>query len=84
MLLAIEISLTAIAFMLAYVAPELGANWFAKWERRFAALARCRALAVLSVGVLALALRAALLPILPIPEPAPVIMAVLFFSDCIT
>ena len=33
-------------------------------------LARRRALAVLSVGVLALALRAALLPILPIPEPA--------------
>ena len=70
MLLAIEISLTAIAFMLAYVAPELGANWFAKWERRFGNLARRRALAVLSVGTLALLARAALLPIIPVPVPA--------------
>lgn len=70
MLLAIEISLTAIAFMLAYVAPELGANWFAKWERRFGNLARRRALAVLSVGTLALLARAALLPIISVPVPA--------------
>jgi hypothetical protein len=70
MLLAIEISLTAIAFALAYVAPELGANWFAKWERRFGNLARRRALAVLSVGTLALLTRAALLPIIPVPVPA--------------
>ena len=70
MLLAIEICLTAIAIALAHIAPELGANWFEKWERRFGDLARRRALAVLSVGILALALRAALLPILPIPEPA--------------
>ena len=70
MLLAIEISLTAIAFTLAYVAPELGANWFEKWERRFGNLARRRALAVLSVGTLALLARAALLPIIPVPEPA--------------
>jgi hypothetical protein len=70
MLLAIEISLTAIAFMLAYVAPELGANWFAKWERHFGNLARRRALAVLSVGTLALLARGALLPIIPVPVPA--------------
>jgi len=70
MLLAIEICLTAIAIALAHIAPELGANWFEKWERRFGNLARRRALAVFSVGLLALALRAALLPILPIPEPA--------------
>src|SRR5216684_5606567 len=70
MLLAIEISLTAIAVALAHVAPELGANWFAKWERRLASLARRRALAVFSIGILALVLRAALLPILPVPEPA--------------
>jgi len=70
MFLAIEICLTAIAIALAHIAPELGANWFDKWEKRFGALARRRALAVLSVGILALALRAALLPILPIPEPA--------------
>ena len=70
MLLAIEICLTAIAIALAHIAPELGANWFEKWERRLGNLARRRALAVFSVGILALALRAALLPILPIPEPA--------------
>jgi hypothetical protein len=70
MLLAIEFCLAAIAIALAHIAPELGANWFEKWERRFATLARRRALAVLSVGLLALALRTALLPILPIPEPA--------------
>jgi hypothetical protein len=70
MFLAIEICLTAIAIALAHIAPELGANWFGKWEKRFGALARRRGLAVFSVGVLALILRAALLPVLPIPEPA--------------
>ena len=70
MLLAIEICLIAIATALAYIAPELGTNWFEKWERQFAILARRRALAVFSIGLLALALRAALLPILPVPEPA--------------
>src|SRR6476646_1309756 len=70
MLLAIEICLTAIAIALAYIAPVLGTNWFEKWERQFAKLARRRALAVVSVGLLALAGRASLLPILPIPEPA--------------
>ena len=60
MLLAIEICLTAIAVALAYVAPELGANWFDKWERRLGRFARRRALAVFSVGLLALAARAAL------------------------
>ena len=39
-------------------------------ERAFAKLARRRALAVVIVGLTALAARAALLPILPIPEPA--------------
>ena len=70
MFLAIEICLTAIAIALAHIAPELGTNWFEKWERRFAKLARRRTLAVFFVGTLALLLRAALLPILPVPEPA--------------
>jgi hypothetical protein len=70
MLLALEICLTAIAVALAYVAPELGGKWFDKWERRFGRFARRRALAVVCVGLLALAARAALLPILPVPEPA--------------
>src|SRR3984957_1631441 len=70
MLLAIEICLTAIAAALAYVAPEMGAKWFEKCERQFGRLAQRRALAVVSVGLIALAARAALLPILPVPEPA--------------
>ena len=70
MLLAFEICLTAIAVALAYIAPELGAKWFEKWEPRFGRFARRRTHAVISVGLLALVARAALLPILPIPEPA--------------
>jgi hypothetical protein len=70
MLLALEICLTAIAVALAYVAPELGAKWFDKWERRFGRLARRRALTMVSVGLLALVARAALLPVMPVPEPA--------------
>jgi len=69
MLLAIEICLIAIAIALAHVAPQLGEKSFKKWERRLGRFARRRGLAVLSVGLLALALRAALMPILPIPKP---------------
>jgi hypothetical protein len=70
MLLALEICLTAIAVALACIAPDLGARWFEKWERRFGRFACRRALAVTSVGLLALAARAALLPVMPVPEPA--------------
>jgi hypothetical protein len=70
MLLAIEICLIAIAIALAHVAPQLGERWFKKWERRLGRFARRRGLALFSVGLLALALRAALLPISPVPEPA--------------
>jgi hypothetical protein len=70
MLLAIEICLIAVAIAIAQVAPELGDKWFRKWEQRLGRFARRRTHAVVSVGLLALALRAALLPILPVPEPA--------------
>jgi hypothetical protein len=70
MLLAIEICLIAFAIAIAHVAPQLGDKWFRKWEQRLGRFARRRTLAVVSVGLLALALRAALLPILPVPEPA--------------
>jgi hypothetical protein len=53
----------------AFAFPSVGSRWFEKLERRFSAFARRRTLSVVAVGVLALALRAALLPILPIPEP---------------
>jgi hypothetical protein len=53
----------------AFAFPSVGSRWFEKLERRFSAFARHRTLSVVAVGLLALALRAALLPVLPIPEP---------------
>jgi hypothetical protein len=70
MLAAIEICLAAIAVALAYVAPNLGAHWFKKVQRRFQELAHRRGLAVLTVGFAALAARLVVLPVLPIPQPA--------------
>jgi hypothetical protein len=69
MLLAIELCLTAICVALAYIHPELGDAWFSRVERRFSAFAQRRTLAVVFVGLLALGIRLALLPILPIPQP---------------
>ncbi len=55
MLAAIEICLAAIAVALAYVAPNVGAHWFEKVQRHFQELARHRNLAVVTVGLAALA-----------------------------
>src|SRR5215470_2784500 len=61
--------LLSIAVLLSLVYPELGADWFARVERAFAGLARRPVLSVLFCGGAALAIRAALLPWLPIPVP---------------
>lgn len=53
----------------AWMFPEVVANWFRRVERLLGRLARRRRLAVLAVGVLALAARTAVLPIEPIPQP---------------
>jgi len=68
--LLIEFCLTAIAVAVAFVFPNLGASWFESVERLFARLARRRGLSVLVVGLAALVVRVALLPIEPVPEPA--------------
>jgi hypothetical protein len=68
-MLRIELGLVVLAVIVAFIRPQLGSRWFEKIERRFAALARRRTLSVVIVGLLALALRAVLLPIEPIPEP---------------
>jgi hypothetical protein len=68
-MLKIECGLAVAAVILAFTVPELGAQWFQSVERGFAKLARRRMLSVLAVGLIALALRVALLPIEPIPEP---------------
>jgi hypothetical protein len=69
MFLAIELCLTAIGVALAYTHPLLGDRWFGSIELRLQRFANRRVLAVAAVGLLALILRLALLPILPIPVP---------------
>lgn len=69
MFLEIEAGLAVVALVLAFTVPNLGSRWFEVLERNFGKLARRRGLSVLLVGFSALALRAALLPILPIPHP---------------
>src|SRR5712692_7787603 len=69
MFLALELCLTAICAALASIRPELGDGWFSALEQHLAAFARKPTPAVVSVGLLALVLRLALLPILPVPQP---------------
>jgi hypothetical protein len=66
----IEFGLSALAIALAYACPELGASWFQRAEQLLKRLAQRQGLAVLMTGLAALAVRAALLPVLPIPTPA--------------
>jgi hypothetical protein len=68
-MLLIECCLVLIAAIAAFVFPDVGSRWFAAVERGLAHVARRRKLAVICVGLGALALRAAILPILPIPVP---------------
>jgi hypothetical protein len=67
--LVIEAGLTVLALVLAFTVPTLGSRWFEAIERSFGKLAKRRGLSVIVVGLTALALRVALLPILPIPLP---------------
>ncbi len=69
MFLLIEFVLCILAVLIAFLFPDLGGKWFAGIERSLNRLAQRRGWAVLSVGVTALALRAALLPIEPVPQP---------------
>lgn len=58
-----------VAIALAFRAPGIGSRWFEAVENTLGDLARRRGLAVLVVGLLAVGLRVAALPILPVPEP---------------
>src|SRR5215470_17517492 len=69
MFLATELCLTVICWALAYAWPQLGDRWFTPIEQSLSAFAKKPWLAALSVGLLALGIRVALLPILPIPQP---------------
>ncbi len=68
-MLLIECWLVVVAVLWAFTFPQLGSRWFARSERALAGLAHRRGAAVLVVGLTVLAVRVALLPILPIPKP---------------
>ena len=69
MYLEAEAGLVFLAVALGFLVPNLGSRWFEALERRFDKLAQRPGLSVLVVGLTVLAVRAALLPILPIPQP---------------
>jgi hypothetical protein len=68
-MLLIETGFVLLSLLIALVRPELGFYWFEKLERHFHRLSQRRGLAVALVGLMALTVRAALLPIEPIPQP---------------
>ncbi|MGA3166022.1 MAG: hypothetical protein ABSF14_07860 [Terriglobia bacterium] len=70
MMYGIEFGLVLVAVALAFAFPHLGSRWFEAGERALGRLAERPRLAVVVAGLTALAARAALLPILPVPEPA--------------
>src|SRR5215469_12537014 len=69
MFLAIEFCLVILCVALCLACPQICDSWFSAAERRLSSFAQRRTLAIVSVGVLALGFRLALLPILPIPHP---------------
>ena len=66
----VETYLVFLAVAVSYFFPRLGSARFARWESGFARFALRRRLAVLLTGVAALAARAIVLPILPVPVPS--------------
>lgn len=70
MIYGIEFGLVLVGVVLAFSFPFLGARWFELSERALGKLAERPRLAVVVTGLTALAARAALLPIFPIPEPS--------------
>ena len=65
----VELGLVLTALVIALRYPTLGSNWFAKVERMFGSMAERQGLSVLVVGFAAIAARAAVSPILPVPQP---------------
>src|SRR5438045_8219856 len=65
----IEAGLAVLFLLLALISPSLGNRYFEKVERGVAHLGRRRTVSIILVGLFALGLRAAFLPILAIPEP---------------
>ncbi|MBV9624336.1 MAG: hypothetical protein JOZ14_10185 [Acidobacteria bacterium] len=68
-MLRIEMAFILLSLLIAWLWPTLAAHRFEKLERGFVHIAEHRILSVVAVGIVALALRILLLPILPCPEP---------------
>src|SRR6184192_4311020 len=68
-MLLIETGLVLISLVAAFVQPAIGSRWFERVEALLSQLSQRRALSIVLVGVTALLLRAAVLPIEPIPSP---------------
>ena len=68
-MLNIEYCFILAAVIVAFAVPTFASNFFAGVERHFLRIARRQGWAVLVVGLTALGLRAALLPLFPIPQP---------------
>ena len=64
-----EYMLVAVLIVATYILRRFPTGWIQSLEHYLSRLAKRRALAVLVVGLLALALRLALLPNLPVPQP---------------
>src|SRR5258708_9398982 len=65
----VEAVLVLFAFRFSRTNPNIGRRWFIAAEQWLGRLARRRSLSVVAIGVLALAGRAALAPVLPVREP---------------
>lgn len=70
MLIYVELAVVVTLTLAALTFPGIGAKGLARVELHFSRLARRRRLALLVVGGLAIAIRIAALPILPIPQPS--------------
>src|SRR5208283_4773446 len=65
----IEFGMVLAAMAMAFAAPQLGSGVFGELEHAFQGLARRRGLSVLAIGLGALAVRLAVLPVEPFPQP---------------
>jgi hypothetical protein len=68
-MLRIEAGLVLLAILISVVHPSFGSRWFSATERQLSRLSQKPLLSVTLVVLAAFLLRAALLPILPVPEP---------------
>ena len=69
MLMLIETVLTVAAFVLSVTAADLGSHSFERLENIFRTLGRRQTLSILIVAMSALAARAVVFPVLPVPVP---------------